>query len=757
MSRNIHELIAKMTLEEKAGLCSGLDFWQTKPIPRLGIPSILMTDGPHGLRKQRQGSDHLGILESVPATCFPSGSALACSFDRSLLKEIGHALGEECQAEHVSILLGPAVNSKRSPLCGRNFEYFSEDPFLTAEMAVSHIEGVQSEGVGTSLKHFAVNNQEHRRMSTNAIVDERTLREIYLTGFEGAIKKAQPWTVMCAYNQVNGSFCAENDVLLDTILRKEWNFKGFVVSDWGAVNERVHGIDAGLDLEMPGNGGLGDAKIIKAVQNGSLREDVLDRAVERILTIVMRAQNEQKSHADYDRLSHHHLARKAARDSMVLLKNDDHVLPLSPTQNIAVIGAFAKNPRYQGGGSSHIVPTELSDAWTALQKAVSPSVQLLYAQGYSLDHDDVDEQWIKEAQDVARQVDVAIVFVGLPERYESEGYDREHMRLPQNHNQVVEAVCQVQQNVVVILQNGSPVEMPWVDQVKGIFEAYLSGQAGGEAIVDLLMGAYSPSAKLAETFPRKLEDNPSYLTFPGEGDRTEYAEGIFVGYRYYDKKDIDPLFAFGHGLSYTNFTYYNLTVDRTRMRDDESVIVRLQVKNTGDRPGQEIVQLYVKDTVCTVKRPEKELKAFEKVMLGPGEEKTVTMTLNYRAFAFYDAKLADWRVESGEFDVLLGRSSRDIVLRTQIYVESTTAVPRHYTRNTTLGDLMADESASQRLTSLMAQVKQAGGLMDALQDAPEMAMAMMRYMPLRALVNFSQGAISEEQIDQFLQDINNLQ
>ncbi len=671
MLRNIRELIAQMTLEEKAGLCSGQDFWHTKAIPRLEIPSIMMTEGPHGVRKQREGSDHLGILESVPATCFPSGSALACSFDRSLLKEIGHAIGEECQAEHVAILLGPAVNSKRSPLCGRNFEYFSEDPYLTSELAVSHIEGVQSEGVGTSLKHFAVNNQEHRRMSTNAIVNERALREIYLACFEGAIKKAKPWTVMCAYNQVNGTFCAENDILLRDILREEWGFEGFVVSDWGAVNDRVTGLAAGLDLEMPGNGGLGDAKIIKAVQDGSLREEVLDLTVERILTMVLRAQNEQNSHAHYDRLSHHHLARKAARESIVLLKNDDHILPLSPTQRIAVIGSFAKYPRYQGGGSSHVVPTELSDVWSALQKTISPNMTLFFAPGYALENDDVDEQLLKEALDIARQVDVAIVFVGLPERYESEGYDREHMRLPDNHNQVIHAVCQVQQNVVVVLQNGSPVEMPWVDQVKGILEAYLSGQAGGEAIVDLVMGAYNPGAKLAETFPRKLEDNPSYLTFPGEGDRTEYTESIFVGYRYYDKKGMDPLFAFGHGLSYTTYDYRNLTVNRTRIRDDESLIVRVQVKNTGDRPGQEIVQLYVRDLICTVQRPEMELKAFEKVALGPGEEKTVTMMLHQRAFAFYDEKMADWRVESGEFDVLIGRSSRDIVLTSRIYVEST--------------------------------------------------------------------------------------
>jgi beta-glucosidase len=758
MERDIRTLISQMTLEEKASLCSGLDFWRLKGIERLGIPSIMVTDGPHGLRKQ-QSADHLGIYDSVPATCFPSAVGLASSWNRELVEKVGIALGEECQAEGVAILLGPGANIKRSPLCGRNFEYFSEDPYLSSEMAASHIKGVQSQGVGTSLKHFAVNNQEHRRMSVDAIVDERTLREIYLASFEGAVKQAQPWTVMCSYNKVNGEYASENKYLLTDILKDEWGFEGFVVSDWGAVNERVKGLAAGLDLEMPSSNGIGDQKIVEAVKNGTLPEEVLDKAVERILRVIFKAVDRKKENASYDKEAHHQLAREVARECMVLLKNEERILPLKKEGTIAVIGEFAKNPRYQGGGSSHVNPTKLDNIYEEIKKTAGNNANILYAQGYNLEKDEIDEQLIQEAKKVAIQSDVAILFVGLPERYESEGYDRQHLRIPDNHQKLIEAVTEVQPNVVVVLSNGSPIEMPWLDKVKGVLEAYLGGQALGGAIADLLFGDANPSGKLAETFPRELSHNPSYLNFPGEGDKVEYKEGIFVGYRYYDKKNIEPLFPFGYGLSYTTFEYSNLSISKKEMLDTETVTVTVNVKNTGEMAGKEIVQLYVKDVESSVIRPEKELKGFEKIELQPGEEKTVTFTLDKRAFAYYNVDLKDWHVESGEFEILIGKSSRDIVLKDSIYVKSTVKLKRAFHRNTTIGDLLDDPTVASIAKELLAKISETNPLMNVSEDdeAYEMMTAMMRYMPLRALVNFSQGNFTEEMLADMIRKLNEQQ
>jgi len=546
MIRDIKKIISEMTLEEKASMCSGLDSWHTKGLKRLEIPSVMMSDGPHGLRKQAKGSDH---SESMPAICFPSGATLACSWDRKLIEKVGIALGEECQAEGVSIILGPSANIKRSPLCGRNFEYFSEDPYLSSQMAEHHIKGVQSQGVGASLKHFLANNQEHRRMSVDTIIDERTLREIYLASFEEAVKQAQPWTVMCSYNKVNGEYCSENKYLLTDILKDEWGHKGFVISDWGAVNERVKGLAAGLELEMPSSGGVGDKKIIKAVESGQLDEEVLNKAVERLLTVILKAENNKKENVSYDKDEHHQLAREVAGECIVLLKNEDNILPLKKNGTIALVGAFAKTPRYQGGGSSHINPTKIDNAHNEMVKIAGNSVKIKYAQGYPLDSDEIDEILINEAKEAAKNTDIAVVFVGLPERYESEGYDRNHMDIPENHKKLIEAVAEVQKNTIVLLSNGAPMEMPWIGKVKGIVETYLGGQAVGGAIADVLFGITNPCGKLAETFPMKLSHNPSYINFPGEEDKVEYKEGLFVGYRYYDRKGIEPLFPFGHGLS----------------------------------------------------------------------------------------------------------------------------------------------------------------------------------------------------------------
>ncbi|SDY14781.1 beta-glucosidase [Evansella caseinilytica] len=757
MARNIKNLVSQMTLQEKAGLCSGLDFWHLKGVERLGIPSIMVTDGPHGLRKQRTGADHLGLFDSVPATCFPSAAGLASTWNKELLEQVGEALGEECQAEDVAVLLGPGANIKRSPLCGRNFEYFSEDPYLSAEMAASHIKGVQRQGVGTSLKHFAVNNQEHRRMSTNAVVDERTLREIYLASFENAVKKAQPWTVMCAYNKVNGEFASENTTLLTDVLRDEWGFEGFVVSDWGAVNERVAGLKAGLELEMPSSAGIGENKIIEAVQNGELSEETLNTAVERLLTIIFMAVDNKKENADYDKEAHHQLARKVAGESMVLLKNEGDVLPLAKKGTIAVIGAFAKQPRFQGGGSSHIQPTKLDDTVVEIEKSAGKQAKVLYAQGYRLETDAIDETLLEEAKRAAVEADTTVVFAGLPDRYESEGYDRNHLQIPENQRMMIEKIAEVQPNVVVVLSNGAPVEMPWLSKVKGVLEGYLGGQAGGGAVADLLFGDVNPSGKLAETFPVKLSDNPSYLFFPGEGDKVEYKEGIFVGYRYYDTKEVEPLFPFGYGLSYTSFDYSNLQVDKHSIKDTDEVTVRVTVKNTGARAGKEVVQLYVRDVESSVVRPVKELKGFEKVTLQPGEEKTVAFTLDKRAFAYYNVEMQDWHAETGEFELLVGKSSREIILRGKITVESTAAVCKKVHRNTTVGDVMSNPALAEQGAHLIKQLTKGSPIFDTGDDhekGSEMMEAMLRYMPLRALVNFSGGAVTEEKLTEVINKLN---
>lgn len=685
MERNLKKLISQMTLEEKAGMCSGLDFWHLKGVERLGIPSTMVSDGPHGLRKQDDKADHLGINESIKAVCFPPAVLSACSFDRELLGQLGETVGDEAQAENVSVVLGPAVNIKRSPLCGRNFEYYSEDPYLSGEAAAAFINGVQSRHVGTSIKHFAANNQEFNRMSASSEVDERTLREIYLPAFETAVKKSQPYTVMCSYNRINGTYASENPWLLTDVLRDEWGFKGYVMSDWGAVNDRVEGLKAGLELEMPASGGINDAEIVKAVQDGTMDEAVLDRAVERILRIVfeyLEHRKEQPLTLEKD----DKFAQYVAEESIVLLKNDDKVLPLNENEKTAFIGGFVKNPRYQGGGSSHVNSFKVTSAWDVL----ADKKNIAYAEGFSSEEDIYDEALAAEAVKIAKEADKAIIFAGLPEAFESEGYDRKHMHLPQCQNRLIAEITKVQPNTIVVLHNGAAVEMPWVNDVKGLVEAYLGGQAVGQAIVNILYGTVNPSGKLAETFPVKLEDNPSYLNF-GDSDKVEYNEGIFVGYRYYDKKKMDVAFPFGYGLSYTTFEYSNLKTDKDIVTEGDSILVSVDVKNTGDRAGKEIVQLYVSDLTGASRRPEKELKGFEKVTLNPGETKTVTFTLDKRSFAWYSTDIHDWYAASGEYEILIATSSRDICLRKTIQWKSAQVLPLHLSLNSTLGELLKDE------------------------------------------------------------------
>lgn len=755
-TEKIREIIGKMTLEEKAGLCSGKDFWHTKGYERLGIPVTMLSDGPHGLRKQSDEADHLGINDSIKAVCFPAACGTAASFNRELMKTLGETLGNECQAEGVSVILGPAVNIKRSPLCGRNFEYFSEDPYLATEMAGAYIDGVQSKNVGTSIKHFLANNQETRRMSSSSEVDERTLREIYLAAFEGAVSKHKPWTVMCSYNKINGVYAAENYEYLTKVLRNEWGFDGYVVSDWGAVNARVEDLAAGLDLEMPSSNGINDKLIVEAVKNNTLKEEILDQACERILNIIFRYVENRDHTAVFDRDRDHEIARKIAEETIVLLKNEDNILPLSETDDIVFIGKYAKVPRYQGGGSSHINSHKVTSACDA----AADKKNVHFVQGFDDKTDEVDEKLMKEAVNAARKAKVAVIFAGLPDSYESEGFDRTHMRMPENQNILIHRVAEVQPNTVVVLHNGSPVEMPWVNEVKGILEAYLGGEAVGAACVDILFGKVNPSAKLAETFPKKLEDNPSYLYYFGEKDRVEYREGIFVGYRYYDTKNMDVLFPFGHGLSYTTFEYSNLSLDKESITDQDTVRVRVDVTNTGKVAGKEIVQLYVADQQSTVIRPKKELKGFEKIELKPGETKTVEFILDKRAFAYWNTQIHDWHVETGDFTIMIGRSSRDIPCSKTIHVESTVKLPVVYTLNTTLGDIMENPKAAEYVKELMKgsflEEKKEESSVAAEAISEEMTMAMMKYMPIRGALSFGNGKLTYEQLQGIVDQLNKL-
>lgn len=751
---NVKEIVRKMTLEEKAGLCSGADFWHTKAVERLDVPQMMVSDGPHGLRKQEETADHLGLDESIKAVCFPAGCATAASFDRKLLRTLGETLGKECQAEGIGVLLGPAVNIKRSPLCGRNFEYFSEDPYLAGQMASSYIKGVQSKGVGTSIKHFLANNQEHRRMSSSSEVDERTLREIYLSAFEEAVKKAKPWTVMCSYNRINGVYAAQNKKYLTDVLRGEWGFDGFVVSDWGAVNDRVADLEAGLELEMPSSFGINDKKIVEAVEKGELSEEVLDKAVERILSIVAKSAENRKEGAVYDKEEDHRLARRIAAESMVLLKNDG-VLPLRKGARIAFIGEFAENPRFQGGGSSHINTFKTESAWEMADKS-----HVIYAQGYRTKEDKLDDTLLSEAIRAAALAETAVVFAGLPDAFESEGFDRTHMRLPKCQNELIEAVCDANPNTIVVLHNGSPVEMPWIHKVKGVLETYLGGQAVGGAVVDVLYGDVNPSGRLPETLPLKLEDNPSYIFYSGEGDKVEYREGVFVGYRYYDKKKMEVLFPFGHGLSYTSFLFSNLKVSQKRMDDTEELQVTVEVKNTGHCAGKEVVQLYVAAPEDgEVIRPVRELRGFEKVELAPGERKTVSFRLGRRAFAYYDTEISDFRVPTGEYRIEIGRSSRDICLSEAVVVRDTSDKRILITMDTTLGDILKLSGAKEIVEEMIERM----GIADSGNDGnlgegtADMAEAMQRYMPLRSAFSFSGGQVTAEQMEEILERLNGLQ
>lgn len=700
LNKKVNKLVSELTLEEKASLCSGRDDWSTQPVERLDIPWIWVADGPHGLRRA-PATNKPGYGDQEPATCFPTASALAATWDLDLVYDVGVALGEECQALDVNVLLGPGVNIKRSVLGGRNFEFFSEDPVLSGEMGAAFINGVQSQGVGTSLKHYVANNVETMRMYMNSDVDTRTLHEIYLTPFEISVKKAQPWTVMACYNRVQGVYGTQSPYLLNDILKEQWGFEGVVISDWFAVVDRVEGIKSGMHIEMPGVNTVNDSLIVEAVKNGDLDEAVLDDLVKEILFIVLRAKKLDKENADQKIAEHHMLARHVSAEAATLLKNNNNILPIDKKyKKIAIIGEFASNPRYQGNGSSEVKPTQIDNILDIIDQEYKKGKKITYAQGYSLS-DDNDFTLIDEAKDAAKDAEIALVFAGLPLHYESEGIDRKHINMPASHNKLISEIVAVQKNTVVILTNGSAIAMPWIDDVPAVLETWLGGQAGAGGTADVLFGKVNPSGKLAETFPVKLEDTPSYFNFPGEEGNALYGERIFVGYRYYDEKNIEPLFPFGHGLSYTTFNYSDLSFSKNPITDNDELIVRVSVKNTGNVKGKEVVQLYVSDKESSLQRPEKELKHFTKIELKPGEEKVVSFTLSTRDFSFYDSSRDMWIAESGDFTIAIGSSSKDLRLSETISFKSTKEVPLGYDEYTFFREYWNNKQTRELLKELV--------------------------------------------------------
>lgn len=669
------DIVEKMSLKQKADFVSGYDYWHLEEAEELGLPKIMITDGPHGLRKQNPNGKGVGLGNSYPATCMPPAATSACSWDEELLREEGEALAEECLQEKVSVILGPGTNIKRSPVCGRNFEYFSEDPLLAGKMSAGLINGCQSKGIGTSLKHFACNSQEAFRMIINEVIDERTMREIYFPAFEIAVKEAQPWTIMNSYNRINGVYASQNDWLQNKVARDEWGFEGLFVTDWGASVDRVPGLEAGTDLEMPSSGTLNSERIIAAVENGVLDEAVLDEGVDNVVDLIIKSKPALEKDFKYDVEAHHAVARKVAEGSMVLLKNDDNILPLKSNAKIAVIGEMAKAPRYQGAGSSVINPTKLDNAYDSL---IELGADVTYAQGYykapptKKDKNRKSESELTaEAVKAAEAADVALVFIGLTEEFEAEGYDRDNIDMPAAHNALVSEVVKANPNTVVVLAGGSVVNMPWIEDVKALLNMGLSGQAGGSAAANILMGKVNPSGKTAETYPLSFDENPVYGNYPGSPVISEHKESIYIGYRYYDTAKKDVLFPFGFGLSYTTFEYSDIKLSESEIKDNETVTVSFKIKNTGDMDGAEIAQVYVADKESTIFRPEKELRAFTKVFIKAGEEKEVSVTLGKRAFAYYNTNIGDWHVETGEFAVLVGSSSRDIRLEAAVNVIST--------------------------------------------------------------------------------------
>ena len=740
MQMDIQKLIEQLTLEEKASLCSGLDLWHTKPIERLGIPSIMVADGPHGIRKQDVKSEQLSTADALEATCFPTGCALGSSWDEKLLGHVGEALAVEAKAQQISVVLGPAVNIKRSPLCGRNFEYYSEDPFLSSHLASAYIKGMQSRGVGACIKHFAVNNQETERFTVDVHLSQAALHEIYLASFAYAIKEAKPWTVMSAYNKVGGIHASEHPYLLDEVLRRMWGFEGLVMTDWGANCDRVAGLMATQDLEMPGNGGLNDKKIVEAVEAGTLSIQVLDAAVRHVLQLVQKSIDNLDGEATYDQEAHHELARRCAAECMVLLKNEHNLLPLKQESRILLVGPFAKTPRYQGGGSSHIRPTKLD----TLYETMSDYGSVAYAEGFSLSDLGVSDKMEKQALALAKNSDVVVVCAGLADISESEAYDRTTLELPYNQNHLIQELCESGIPVVVTLSNGSAVEMPWAGAVSSILECYLGGQGAAKAVCDILYGLSNPSGKLAETFPLRLEDTPSYLHFPGHHDKVVYAEHRYVGYRYYDAKRMQVLFPFGHGLSYTTFSLSSLEV-----QNGPTVHIKALLRNTGNRIGKQVVQLYVKQNDTVSSQYGRQLKGFRKVELAPDEMKEVSFTLQREDFAYYDERICNWIVDGGSYLVELGFSSRDIHLTEAIDVCSYSPKPLEVHLGTTIKTLIQELGKEALINPILPLLPfNLEG-----EDGPMMR-SLVYALPIRALVVWSGGVFTETMAQNLVDECN---
>ncbi|GHP14080.1 glycosyl hydrolase [Lentilactobacillus fungorum] len=730
------QLIDQLTLTEKAALVSGKNSWYTAAIDRLGLAAMMVADGPSGLRKQLGSPDQTSINDSVEAVCFPASALTACSFDRELLNQLGQHLGDAARAEKLGIVLGPGVNLKRSPLAGRNFEYFSEDPYLVGELASAYVQGVQSKGVGVSVKHFAANNRENRRFTSSSNMDERTLRELYLTAFEKIVKQAHPATLMCSYNAINGTLNSQNHRLLTDILRDEWDYQGLVMSDWGAVADHPAAIKAGLDLEMPGKGAASVAEVVAAVKQHELSENDLDKAVGRVLKMLANwAPDPTSPSISYDMDEQHEFARKLAAASFVLLKNDNDGLPINDGDKLAVIGELAEHPRYQGSGSSHVNAHRLVTPLEAIQKAKPDAT---FATGYKLADDQVDATAISAAVTAARAADKVVIFAGYPEQVESEGFDKTSIDLPANQVQLIHAVSQVNAHVIVVLQNGSAVRLPWISQVAGVLETYLAGEAVGEATWDVLSGKVNPAGKLAETFPLRLEDTPSYLTFNANLDDENYREGLFMGYRYYDKKKQAVQFPFGFGLSYTTFEYHDLQLKVVGDR----VIGSVQVKNSGSRTGAEVVQIYVGNRTSQIEKPEKALANFVKVTLRPQEARTVNFELNQRAFSWYNPKTPGWQVDNGQYDVLVGSSSADIRLSGTVELDWQPAKRLPVDQRTYIGDLL-------KRPEFLAAVKQAGlaPIFDKISiDKTDPTAKMFQNMPLRAAITMGVPPAKIEQL-----------
>ncbi|MEI6621421.1 MAG: glycoside hydrolase family 3 C-terminal domain-containing protein [Actinomycetes bacterium] len=767
-----------LSLHEQISLLSGSDFWHTQPLANHGVPAIRLSDGPHGMRVLPDDADHLGLGSSLPATCFPPAVTIASAWDEELAEEVGRAVAAEALDQGVSVVLGPGLNIKRHPLCGRNFEYLSEDPLVSGRLAAALVRGIQSGGVGACLKHFAVNNQESHRLVVDAVVDERTLRELYLAGFEYAVTVAQPWTVMAAYNLVNGTYCAEHHTLLTRILRDEWGFDGLVMSDWGATNDRAAGVRAGMDLEMPGSGGISDSDVAAQVASGELSSQDVRSCADRVLDLVARSQDPEPVDVSYP--DHDALSRRAAAEGTVLLTNDG-ILPLSAEATVAVIGGFAKSPRYQGAGSSLVNPTSVTTAWDAFTER---GMAVTYALGYDPFTSGADQKLIAEAVDAARRAEVVVLMVGLPGVYESEGFDRSDLYLPPQQERLIEAVCEANPRTVVALSNGAPIAMPWVDRPAAIVESYLGGQASGAALVDVLYGEVNPGGRLAETFPRTQAQVPSDPWFPGHPHQVEYREGLMVGYRYYTSTGVAPLFSFGHGLSYTSFEYGPATVDCLEIVAGDSITITVPVTNVGERSGSDVVQVYLHDRSGLVQRPRRELRGFAKVRLDAGESTDVTISLGVRAFAYFDTEAHDWRIPTGVVGIEIGHSSADIdqTLTVTVTDGATTApgrpdapliaasdrdfrarlghaIPsprpvRPYTRTSTVGEIQATMLGR----GIKAILKRVGGIDTTAREGDLVTAKLLERgldeLPLRSAALLSQGQLSWPIVDTVVELLN---